>query len=64
MKSQSIISPNAKASTSVKNWKRPPMKISMAMRLALERASAVQPPLRSIEGSRSNPRSTECKSAG
>lgn len=64
MKSQSIITPNALPEPSVKNWKRPEMVTSPAMRIAQERASAAQPPIRSIFGTKETLRRAQCKNGG
>lgn len=62
MKGQTIISPNTPTDAPVRNWKRPALVTSPQMRIAQERASAVQPPIRSIFGKKKDLRRGECKS--
>lgn len=38
-----------------RNWKRPELRLSLAMRIALERARQAQPPIRSMAANVANP---------
>lgn len=42
-----------------RNWKRPELRLSLAMRIALERASQAQPPIRSMAANVADPWRTE-----
>lgn len=48
-----------KAPAPVKNWKRPELRLSLVMRIALERASRAQPPIRSMAANVADPWRTE-----
>lgn len=42
-----------------RNWKRPELRLSLAMRIALERARQAQPPIRSMAANVADPWRTE-----
>ncbi len=55
MKGSKVVDYNTKATEPVRNWRRPPLRYSREMQVALERARLVQPPLKSMAGNASDP---------